>query len=79
MTDHHHTAGNGDIVDRLARLRTILPAIATDLAAARRRAYTLELENQRLAGRIAELESKIAPTGSRTRRGASDAPDRAVT
>ena len=45
------------------RLRTILPLIATDLAAARRRAHALELENRRLAGRIAELESVLhAPT-----------------
>jgi hypothetical protein len=65
MTHDHTTAGNADIVDRLARLRTIIPLIATDLAAARRRAHTLELENERLAGRVAELESRLTPTGER--------------
>jgi len=57
-------ATDPDLVDRLARLRTILPLIATDLACARRHTHTLELENQRLARRIAELESKLAPTGN---------------
>ena len=47
-----------DLVDRLARLRSILPLMATDLARARRRAHALELENQRLAERIEMLESK---------------------
>ena len=52
------TPTDPDLVDRLARLRTILPLIATDLATARRRAHALELENQRLALRIEILESK---------------------
>jgi hypothetical protein len=54
------TPTDPDLVDRLARLRTILPLIATDLATARRRAHALELENQRLALRIEILES-MAP------------------
>jgi hypothetical protein len=57
------TPTDSDLVDRLARLRTILPLIATDLARARRRAHALELENQRLAERIEMLESK-APCSS---------------
>ncbi|HVC84734.1 MAG TPA: hypothetical protein VNC12_05720 [Solirubrobacteraceae bacterium] len=52
------TATDPDLVDRLVRLRTILPLMATDLARARRRAHALELENQRLAQRIEMLESK---------------------
>ena len=79
MIHHHPDASNGDIVDRLARLRTILPLIATDLAAARRRAHTLELENQRLARRIAELESKLAGTSRHARRRPPDTPDRSLT
>ena len=58
------TRTDPDLVDRLARLRAILPLLATDLAAARRRAYVLERENQRLSGRIAELESRLVGPGS---------------
>ncbi len=54
------TPTDPDIVDRLARLRAILPLMATDLARARRRAHALELENQRLAERIEMLESQGA-------------------
>jgi hypothetical protein len=56
------TAGNGDL-ERLARLRTILPLIATDLASARRRASALEIENRRLSRRVAELESRQTDDG----------------
>ena len=59
MSDRQR-GSDADVVDRLARLRTILPLIATDLATARRHAHTLALENRRLAMRIAELESRIA-------------------
>ena len=79
MTHHYPTAADADIVDRLASLRAILPLIATDLAAARRRANMLELENQRLSGRIAELESKLARTGRHARRRPPDVPDRSLT
>jgi len=79
MTDRLPDAGNADIVDRLARLRTILPLIATDLATARRRGYTLELENQRLARRIAELESELARAGGDARRRPPDTRDRSLT
>jgi hypothetical protein len=51
-----------DLIDRLARLRSILPLIATDLAAARRRANDLEARNRKLAARVAELESKLTST-----------------
>jgi hypothetical protein len=47
-----------DVVDRLARLRAILPAMAADLASARRQVNTLALENERLARRVAELERR---------------------
>ena len=57
------TPTDPDLVDRLARLRTILPLMATDLARARRRAHALELENQRLALRIEMLESKASCSG----------------
>ena len=56
------TATNGDVVDRLARLRAILPLIATDLASARRRANALQIENQRLTRRVIELEARLTAT-----------------
>jgi hypothetical protein len=59
MSDRRITTGNADVVDRLARLRAVLPALAGDLAAARRQARALELENRRLSRRVAELESRL--------------------
>jgi hypothetical protein len=58
MNERPHAA-DADVVDRLARLRSVLPLIAGDLASARRHAHTLQLENQRLAQRVAELEAKL--------------------
>jgi len=51
---------NADVVDRLARLRAVLPLMATDLALARRRASALEAENERLGRRVRELEERLA-------------------
>jgi hypothetical protein len=50
---------NADVVDRLARLRAVLPLMATDLAVARRRAGALEAENDRLVRRVRELEAHL--------------------
>jgi aldehyde:ferredoxin oxidoreductase len=64
--------GDADVIERLARLRALLPAMAEDLARARRRAAALAAENERLAARVRELESPLAPTrstGARRRRG----------
>jgi uncharacterized protein YPO0396 len=60
MSDHHSIASRDQVVDRLARLRSILPLIATDLAAARRRANELEIRNRQLTERVAELESRLS-------------------
>jgi predicted RNase H-like nuclease (RuvC/YqgF family) len=51
---------NVDVLDRLVRLRAVLPLMATDLATARRRASTLEAENERLGRRVRELEDRLA-------------------
>lgn len=59
MNDEPLTFSNSDVVDRLARLRTLLPLMATDLATARRRATALAAENERLATRVRELESHL--------------------
>ena len=79
MSHSYPTAATADIVDRLASLRAILPLIAADLAAARRRANKLEVENRRLTGRIAELESKLAPGGAQARRRPPDTSARSLT
>jgi hypothetical protein len=50
-----HTA---DILDRLARLRLVLPALGQELATARREAAKLRLENGRLKDRLRSLEAK---------------------
>lgn len=78
MTDRQEKVSNADLVDRLARLRAILPLMAGDLAAARRRSNALEAENQRLATRVRELEStletrrsKASPPRRRTQRAAA--------
>jgi hypothetical protein len=62
MNERPHPTRDPDVVDRLARLRAILPLIATDLATARRHAHELETENRRLTRRVAELESKLTDT-----------------
>jgi hypothetical protein len=56
VTEQQLSVGGADVLDRLARLRAILPAMAADLACARRRINALALENERLARRVAELE-----------------------
>ena len=67
MIDDRALASHAQVVDRLVRLRRILPLIATDLAAARRRAHTLELDNRRLTRRVAELESRLLYAGGQAR------------
>ena len=71
MDDRAVPIGDADVIERLARLRALLPAMAEDLASARRRAATLATENDRLAARVRELESRLAATratGARRRR-----------
>ncbi|HEX4035451.1 MAG TPA: hypothetical protein VHX66_13490 [Solirubrobacteraceae bacterium] len=65
---HGGTPTDVDVIDRLARLRSIVPVLAADLAVARRRAHTLALDNHRLTRRVAELESKLAHNGVHSRR-----------
>lgn len=50
-----HTA---DILDRLARLRLVLPALGQELATARREAAKLRVENGRLKDRLLSLEAE---------------------
>ncbi|MEA2160937.1 MAG: hypothetical protein QOD66_3317 [Solirubrobacteraceae bacterium] len=45
------------LVDRLQKLRKLLPAFAQETAAARREAARLRLQNTKLQTRLAELEA----------------------
>jgi phage shock protein A len=46
------------LVDRLQKLRKLLPAFAQEAAAARRETARLHLQNSRLQSRLAELEAR---------------------
>lgn len=48
-----------DALDRLLRLRRVLPAMGRELAAVRREAARLRLENRRLLTRVHELERDV--------------------
>ncbi len=45
------------VIERLHKLRTIMPAMAQERAEARREAARLRSENVRLAHRLAEIEA----------------------
>jgi len=49
--------------ERLQNLRTIVPVFAQELAAARRRAEELRLENRRLQERIRDLQRRARMRG----------------
>jgi len=63
--------GTPDVVERLARLRELLPEMARDLATARRHANALRAENENLQRRVAELETTLGAltNAGRTRAG----------
>lgn len=48
----------GALVDRLQKLRNLLPAFAEEAAAARREAARLRLQNTKLQTRLAELAAR---------------------
>ena len=48
----------GALVDRLQKLRNLLPAFAEETAAARRETARLRLQNTKLQTRLAELEAR---------------------
>jgi hypothetical protein len=63
------SADERHVIDRLERLRVVLPALAQDATEARRAAVQLRSENARLLRRIAELQS-AHPTGAQKAEGA---------
>lgn len=54
------SALHGETLERLTRLRRILPVLGEELATARREAARLRVENRRLAERISTLEHDLA-------------------
>jgi regulator of replication initiation timing len=58
-------ARSAEILERLMRLRTVLPAMGQELAAARREAARLRVENGRLRARLDDVEANLA-AGHRT-------------
>jgi hypothetical protein len=52
-----------DLLDRVQKLRSLLPAFAQDTAVARREATTLRSENAKLRRRVAELEGALDQAG----------------
>jgi len=57
MTQLRSTDDERAVIDRLQKLRVILPAMAQEAATARREAARLRCENARLTHRLAELEA----------------------
>jgi hypothetical protein len=49
-----------EVIDRLGRLRVVLPALAQDATEARRETARLRRENSQLVHRLTELEAKLA-------------------
>ncbi|WP_035125731.1 hypothetical protein [Conexibacter woesei] len=54
--DANATRRELEVIDRLDKLRVILPAMALETATARRETVRLRAENARLTRRLAEIE-----------------------
>ena len=59
-----------ELIDRIGKLRALLPAFAQETAAARREAARLRSQNAALQRRLVELEARSAITRDLTRRNA---------
>lgn len=55
-----HRQPDRAVIDRLAELTVILPALAQDAAVARREAARLRVDNRRLASSLAELQARTS-------------------
>jgi hypothetical protein len=57
-------AGERDeLLDRLRNLRRVLPALAQEMAAARRQAANLRIDNRRLTDQVRELQAELQARG----------------
>jgi hypothetical protein len=59
-----------ELIDRIGKLRALLPAFAQETAAARREAARLRSQNAALQRRLVELETRSPITRDLTRRSA---------
>jgi hypothetical protein len=55
------------LLDRLRSLRRVLPVLAQEMAAARRQAAHLRLDNRRLTDQVRELRAQLEVRGPRAR------------
>jgi hypothetical protein len=55
------------LVDRLRRLRRVLPVLAQEMAAARRQVAHLRLDNRRLSDEVRELRAQLQAHEPRAR------------
>jgi hypothetical protein len=55
------------LLDRLRSLRRVLPVLAQEMAAARRQAAHLRLDNRRLTDQVRELRAQLEVRGPRGR------------
>lgn len=74
----HAHAHSAELLDRIARLRLVLPAMGQDLASARREAARLRVENNKLRSRLLKFEEGIGDATTLDSR-ASSAPRSATT
>jgi hypothetical protein len=56
-------AGDAELLERLRTLRAILPAMATEVAIARREGARLRRENARLCGLLERMEGSLTAGG----------------
>ena len=71
MSDEHRGQAERAVIDRLDRLRALLPALAEEAATAKREVARLRAENRRLTQHLAQLESRagvLAANPGATRR-----------
>lgn len=59
-TERHNADAERAVIDRLDKLRLVLPALAQDAAEARREASKLRVENDRLIRHVAALQAECA-------------------
>jgi hypothetical protein len=72
MSDLRETRAEQAVIERLHKLRVVLPVMAHETATARREAARLRAENFRLSRRLEELETAFA-SGFAHRRAPIDA------
>ncbi len=66
LTPHRIESQDRDqLLDRLCNLRRVLPVLAEEMAAARRQAAHLRVDNRRLSEQVRELRARLEARDSR--------------